>query len=710
MPSTQEPERPRSSAGGWGTSLRAGLNAGLAIGAIQGLADGAVALARTDVEGWRVRLGCLGGSVLSYSAVWVPALLILATLSHAWLRGRGLGQRFRWLAVLGLAAALFFEIYWWTRPYVYWGRPAHDPRRLAAAVGQALLALVVAWVLARALRAVPRGARLVLVAGVPLIWLTGFLFLPAARGTAQDRGRINERNRDLPNVLLFVVDALRADVLSCYGHPRVETPAMDRLAARGVLFEQAWTQAPFTWTSFGSLLTGKYPRRHGLVRMEPGWRMLPNITLPWHLKSARRLAGAGGAGQALRDEDWAGAAFLTGTLSHGSGLIRGFDQYYEAMVGHGLVVADSPWSVFRSELLLDLVREKLRQRFDQHPAASVARRWLAENARERRFVAMAHYYSTHTPYDPPQEFRRRHCDPDYAGPIHSFYADARIAIETGRYAPTPADVAQIQNLYYAGVEHADQMIGEVVDELERAGVLDDTLIIVTSDHGEELGDHGLWEHNHMYETNLRVPLIVSWPRGLPQGVRVGALVELVDVVPSVCALLGLEPPYEPGRMDEQGRDRGAIDGLDFGPLARGQVAAIREHAFSENGLSLAVRDRRFKLVVPAAAVSQSGWADWNAGRLGPEQGLVMLFDLQEDPQERRECSAAHPEVVERLLAVLREWDARMPVPRAAIRRSGRDLEAERRNFERLGYTDKGVGARFEPPAGANEPSGAGKTP
>ncbi len=688
----------RTRGAGLATSLRAGLNAGLAVGAIQGLADGLVALARKGAPSLPAKLGCLGTSVMLYCALWTGLLVSLSLVLHPWFAkresARSLGQRLSLLVTVGLALALFFELYWWTRPYVFWGRPATDPRRLAAALGM----LIAAWFLSRAAvgctSRLSRSLRWGLACCVPVLFGFGLVFGAAARGDAKDRGAVNPRNRELPNVLLFVVDAMRQDVLSSYGHPRVKTPAMDRLAARGVLFERAWCQAPFTWTSFGSLLTGKYPRRHGLVRMEPGYAMVPNITLPWHLKTASKLAGSGTQGARMRDEDWVGAAFLTGTLSQGSGLIRGFDQYYEAMVGHGLVVADSPLSVFRSELLFDLVREKVRQRFDKHPAASVARKWLSEHS-SRRFVAMAHYYTTHTPYDPPSEFRARHCDPAYAGPIHSFYADARIAIESGKYVPSDADKAQIAHLYYAGVEQADAMIGEVLDELERKGVLDDTLVIVTSDHGEELGEHGLWEHNHMYETNLLVPLIMSWPKGMPQGVRVPALVELVDVVPTVCALLGLEPPYEKGLVDPDGKDRGAIDGQNLVPLMRGEVSSVRTYSYSENSQFLALRDERFKLIVPASALSEQGWEQWLAGTLPKEVGRPELFDLEQDAGETRECSAQHPEELKRLLAALRAWDATMPVPRSAMRQSDRDREAELVRFRNLGYTEHGVGGKPE---------------
>jgi arylsulfatase A-like enzyme len=312
---------------------------------------------------------------------------------------------------------------------------------------------------------------------------------------------------------------------------------------------------------------------------------------------------------------------------------------------------------------------------------------------------MVHFYSTHTPYDPPQRFREMYVDPAYDGPIGAFYAAYREAIERGEYAPTEADVRQITDLYHAGVTQADAMIGEILDELERQGVLDDTLVIVTADHGEELGDHGVWEHNFMYETNLLVPLVVALPGRLPGGVRVDALVETVDLVPTVCSLLALEAPYEPGQVDEQGRDRGAIDGVDLLPLVRGEADAVKQHAFAENGVYIAVRDRRYKLVLGADALDRE---DWRAPP-GPGVQGARLYDLEQDPDERENALGRLPAEAQRLLAVLRDFDARMPVPRSDVVVSQRDIEALRLNLQRLGYAD-GVGQ------GVTGPDAGGEAP
>jgi arylsulfatase A-like enzyme len=278
-------------------------------------------------------------------------------------------------------------------------------------------------------------------------------------------------------------------------------------------------------------------------------------------------------------------------------------------------------------------------------------------------------------------------DPAYDGPLHAFYSEYREAIETGQYELSEADAEQIRNLYYAGVSQADAMIGEILGELERQGVLDDTLVIVTADHGEELGDHGLWEHNFMFETNLRVPLIMALPGRLPQGVASGALVESTDIVPTVCELLGVQPPSEPGQVDELGRDRGRIDGHSLVGLVHGRASGVREHAFAENGVYLAVRDRRWKLVLASRALDAEDW------RAAPGMGVreAQLYDLERDPLERHNAIGDAPAEAERLLAVMRAWDAEQPVPRSEIVLSERDIEAQANLIRNLGYGG-GVGS------------------
>ncbi len=656
-------------------TLASALRAGLLLGGFFGLFDGALAAMHTSAALPPLALaGCLAASVFEYCVVSVAALAALALVLHPWIGASSRTSRARTLLLLGLAVGLFDEIYWWTRPFVFYGRPAFSFERVLASLAMFALAFVVARVLSGPIARALERLDWWLLAPIATLFLGGGGYLFSQRDVLAGSGIPNERTRDLPNVVLVVVDALRSDTLGCAGHERVKTPHIDRLAREGVMFENAFTQAPFTWTSFGSMLTGKYPRRHGLVLMAAGSRMVENATLASHFEHARRTDGRN-----LQDDDYLSVSFHTGTLSTGSGLIQGFDLYYEQLAGRGLVVAESAWSVYRSELLLNMLRAKLEQKAGGD-VAGTAREWMGAHG-ARRFLAMVHLYSTHTPYDPPAEFRDMYVDPNYGGPLKAFYAQHREAIERGDATPTPGDVQRITDLYYAGVTQADAAIGALMAELERQGTLDDTLFVVTSDHGESLGESSLfgplWEHNHMVNTNLRIPLVMRWPKGLPAGERVTAIVDEIDLLPTVCDLLQLELP-------EQTDEYTQIDGTSLMPLIRGEQASVREYSFAENANFASIQDRHWKLLVPFEHIDVDDWIP------APDvKGLrPFLVDLVNDEAELHDVLFAEPQQAERLHTALRAWFRSMPKVRIGY--SPRDL-AERKRMEDLGYTESGIG-------------------
>lgn len=671
---------------GIGATLLAALSAALTCGVLFGLGDAVVADLRLDPPNGVVGyLGCYAAAVMSYSALFVVVLAPAALLLHPRLVLRDGAGRLRGLLTLGIAFGLLAEIYWWTRPYVFYGHSSISPERLVAAAAQGIAALALGALVSRLLVRLPRGAHRGIRGLAVVSVLFGLWFANAEQQKVASRGELNERNRDLPNVLLVIVDALRADHLSPYGSENVDTPHLDALAARGVVVENCFAQAPYTLTSFGSILTGKYPRRHGLVAQIPGVQMKPNVTLPYHLKTAVRKD----TGERLRDEDYAAGAFMTGAVSHGSGLARGFDAYSEAMMGHDLVEIDSQWSRFRSEMLVWLFKSKLQQRVDSSLVVSTAGRWL-EDQKDRRWMAMVHLYSTHTPYDPPEPFREPFLDPNYTGPFTSFYAEHRYALEEGKYEPTDADVERIRDLYEGGAAQADAMIGQLLAELEELGVLDDTLVIVTSDHGEDLGEWRRvqgptgagemrhWEHNHMWQTNLRVPLILANTRLLPHGARVGGLVETIDLLPTVCDMLGLELPTEDGVLE--------VDGTSFYPVIRGaQVGEAaptwdKRYTFAENNLFFSIQDAEGKLIVPRGLLK-----DDDAEALFREGEWVRFFDLRVDPNEGRNAFAPDDAKVLELWSALREYDASMPEAMYTVT-TERDLEYLQL-LKDLGYAD-----------------------
>ena len=656
-----------AAAPGLAASLRAGLSAGCVVGPLFGLADGIVAANLDAVHGSGLALaGCLAGAVLEYTLVAMAVLAVLGVVAHPLVRQRTGARRHLILLRAGIALGLFAEIYWWTRPYVFYGHSATSPGRLLSTIAMFGVAVFLGMALGSLIARAPAGAKRAFALFAAACWLGGIAFLLAQRSAIGDRGKINDRNRDVPNVVLVIVDAMRRDVLGCYGNTHVKTPNIDRLAKEGVVFENAFTQVPWTWPSFGSILTGKYPRRHGLMKMRSDVTLpATNRTLPMVLKEAEKTGGT-----RLEDGDWLAATFHTGTLTAASGLLGGFDMRYEATAGHDLVVLESAWSTFRSGLLLAILPNKIRQHLELGGTAEEACAWIRDRG-DRRFFAMVHLYSTHTPYDPPPEFRRTYCDPKYEGGIRRFDAEHRRLIVEGKYKPTLADVTQVRNLYFGGVSEADTRIGTLLDALSDRGVLDDTLVVLMADHGESLGEQGLWEHGHMVQTNLRIPLVMRLPKKIRAGARVPAILDEIDVLPTICDLLGLRP----------GAD--AIDGRSALPILLGQADSIRDYSFAENAFDSAVQDGSFKLLVPQSQLARhESWTD----AMQESGDRPRLFDVRDDPEEKFDRVERDPETARRLYAVLQDWNDKLPIPPDAILKTPGDIESQEKVLKGLGYT------------------------
>lgn len=718
------------------TSVRAGVSAGAIGGLVAMLLEGTLAMAGVDPSSfvYQVRALGLGGALelgsfttargLDLVVAWTigfthycwggMALGALAgLLAHPILRRHSMVGRYQRLlgGLLGLWGGLL--AIWWARQLVLPGAPFLHPGRLALAGGLLLLGQLAGLSVGWFRRRTPRALRLLSVGAVLVLPLAGAL-LQRSLSADSERGRLNERNRDLPNVLVVVVDALRHDMFGFRGDPTLETPHLDALAAESAVFTAARAQAPFTWTSFGSLLTGKLPQRHGLIMMKPGVQMGRNATLAVLLQGHARADGT-----RLREGDFATAAFMTGTVSQGSGLLQGIDRYTEALAGHGLVDLHDPWSEFRSRLVPWLFGSKAAQHGGSSYVVDRTIDWLREHER-RRFMGLVHLYSTHTDYTCLEL-----CDPESpAYQASGVNTEQLKRIMRGEEELTSEKARFIRDAYRGGIVRADRDIGLLVAELERLGRLDDTVLVVTSDHGESLGEHGLWEHNWMVEENLRIPLLIRFPRRLPAG-EVDARVDQVDLVPTLLDLVGLAPlesaedlaraGIDPRSEDPSIQDRvwAAVDGCSLVPIVEGTVAEARPWSSSLNGPFQAVTDGRWKLVVASQRVPgregvegahrcdlvdgvhqgcsllhDDHWAAWWERSLEERQGdalTVRLFDLEIDPAERVNL-ALLPGAEERAraaYAALRALDARMPLRADVIQRSPRDAELDL--FERLGY-------------------------
>ncbi len=299
------------------------------------------------------------------------------------------------------------------------------------------------------------------------------------------------------NVVFVVLDAARAMQFGAYGYPRPTTPEVDRIAAEGIVFEQAMTPAVHTQGAMASVWTSQQPDRHHSEVSFSARLPKDRLTLA-EVLSARGVSTAGFVANAV-----AGASF---GFERGFGLMR--EIYKDLGSGAaGFVEVVPPW---------------------------------IEANRERRFFLYLHFREPHFPYDPPPPFDTRF-GPD--GPIPkasrsdaAFFTD----LNQGRRKPAAGEIEHLVRLYDGNLAYADEQLGRLRQALAAAGVWDRTVVIVTADHGEALFEHGWIGHNvQLYEESVRVPLIVRLPKGAgPAGLRVSGLADLLDIAPTVADVFG----------------------------------------------------------------------------------------------------------------------------------------------------------------------------
>jgi len=418
------------------------------------------------------------------------------------------------------------------------------------------------------------------------------------------------------NVLLITIDTLRADHLSGYGYPRRTSPLIDHLAAEGVRFHQATVQWPKTGPSFASLFTATYPKDNQIVRrvgkpIPHGFRMLAEI---------------------LRGHGYTTCGVVSnGALASELNFDQGFDTYVEAWK-----LAEPGGSGYSTR------------------AARVTE--LAQAAAEKLdrtqpYFFWVHYIDPHFPYAPPEPWRER-----FQG--DKLYDAARkVRVNKRKRRGQMLEIGRKQVLdgrteldfyiarYDAEIAYTDAHIGLLLDSLRDQGLLENTLTILTSDHGESLGDHYYYfSHGRFgFQAGLRVPLIFHYP-GVLSAKVVPEPVELIHLAPTILEAAGV--PLEDGRW-MQGRS--LLPRL----LAESHPPERPSYAYSEAGNTTnrkwqkVVRDQRFKLIHVVDRKDQR----WIGG-LGQR---FALFDLKNDPEETVNVAEQHPREFKRLKRALHHW-------------------------------------------------------
>lgn len=400
------------------------------------------------------------------------------------------------------------------------------------------------------------------------------------------------------HLVVVTIDTLRADRLGVYGSRDVATPALDRIAREGAMAAEATAHVPSTRPSHVNLFTGLLPTETG-IRDNVSPAVPPDTPL-----LAEVLKGAG----------FTTAAFVSSVvLDPASGLSRGFDTYgarFEARPGEAQ--------------FLNTMQKK------GDVTTREALKWLegATGSAERRLFLWLHLYDPHDPYDPPQPY-------------------------ASRYAGRPYD---------GEVAFSDELVGRLDQALTQCALREDTLLVVTSDHGEGLGEHGETLHGFFaYQSTLRIPLLLRGP-GIAPGTRLEQTVRIVDVFPTVLDLLDVPAP------------RGArFAGTSLGPAMRGQARVVEPVTYAES-------------LVPRL---HFGWSDLRVAREGRWKYIQAprpeLYDLGADPGEATNVASAQPARMAALRAALGRFLEQERQPPAAASASTEELE----KLAALGYVGGG---------------------
>ncbi|MDO8544023.1 MAG: sulfatase [Opitutaceae bacterium] len=488
------------------------------------------------------------------------------------------------------------------------------------------------------------------------------LCLPALAGVKAKR----------PNVLLICVDDLKP-LLGCYGDPIARTPNIDRLAARGIRFESAYCNQAVCAPSRNNLMLGSRSTSLGIYNLSTNFRQaVPDaVTLTqFFMRHGWRAEGMGkilhvGHGNTNDAASWSVPFYSDKLVEYVDPAHRGPETREEALFNNrkGPVASLPRGYAWESPDVPDTAYA------DGRVAEEASRRLRAAKAKpdEPLFLAVG-FVRPHLPFSVPKRYwdlydrtkmplATRPTPPDGA-PAYA----GKTTLELNQYEPVPERGAVPDDMqralihgYYASVSFSDAQIGRVLDELDRTGLADHTIILLWGDHGWHLGDHGMWTKHTNYEQAIRIPLLVVAPGVAQPGTRTRAMVETVDVFPTLCELAGLPPPRDVPQP---------MDGRSLVPVLRNPATSLRDHIYhvfprnrgSDPVLGRAIRSARHRLV------------EWKQPGAPPDTADLELYDYEADPGETRNLAAQQPQVVARMRALLASHpEAKPPLRPAAAR-------------------------------------------
>jgi len=402
-------------------------------------------------------------------------------------------------------------------------------------------------------------------------------------------------------IILISLDTVRADHLSCYGYHRDTSPAIDKIAAEGALFSNAFTPMPTTLPAHVSLFTSLYPREHQVL--QNGWK----IKTPFPILA-----------EVLQEADYStGAVLGAAVLKRQTGLALGFDYYDDAFDSYTPL----------NEALFGKSR-LLRRTADQ--VVTAAEKWIDRQDPDRPFFMFMHFFDAHTKYDlVPDAYQRR------------FPTDPELTRIMQSRNQNPAFTEMI-NQYDGGIRFIDDNLAEFRRFLERKGLFDKCLILIVSDHGEGLGEHQYYHHGlQLYEAQVHVPFIIRFPQQKWEGRKLESLTTLLDAAPTILECVGLEPL--PGAR-----------GKSVMPLIEGRSEKVRDFVLLERRWFPPENPQGFRDWEPGEKYGIRGerWKYiWRA------ESAAQLFDLMVDSHELDDRASAEPAVSAQMEIQLRKYRA-----------------------------------------------------
>ncbi len=440
-----------------------------------------------------------------------------------------------------------------------------------------------------------------------------------------------------PNILFLLSDEHNSEVAGFAGDTVVRTPVLDSLAEKGTVFTNTWCQSPVCTPSRASLLTGKYISN--LSCWNNHWPIFPEHETMAHQfrKAGYETCLVGKMHFGGKDQYQGFTRRPYGDLRHGLGHQMDPIDMFPVMGG---VAHAGPSEIPESMQQENVVSLEAAAFVEEHISSSPDIPWFL----------CASYAKPHSPLVVPSRYLKRYqgkippvCLEDEDEAVRHSYPQRQLS--SGLRELTPEQTVRGREAYWGGVEFLDDAIGLLLWRLEKAGALDNTIIVYTTDHGDMIGNHGLWWKANYYEQSLRVPFLMCGP-GIPEENRIDSLVSLIDLYPTLCLLAGIDIPE-------------GLDGEDLTGVMTGKIKEVRSYAVSEyHGYAIltqkpseatnsncmrVIRNNRYKYV------SIPGQQD-------------ILFDRQEDPREFKNLidEASLQETVqemrERLEKLFPGWD------------------------------------------------------